>query len=85
MTSYDIFHYIQKLFLNYKGVSFLQWKLFVLVLGFAPDADFLRLAAALSRPFFTFATSLNAGFVTIPFLLGLELLLKKKFNLTHEI
>lgn len=54
----------------YKGVSFRQWKLFVFVLGFAPLADFLRFAAAVSRPFFTFATNRSAGFVTIPFLFG---------------
>lgn len=44
------------------------------MLGFAPDADFLRLAAALSKPFLTFATSLSAGFVTIPLRFGFALL-----------
>jgi hypothetical protein len=36
----------------------------------APDADFLKLAAAVSNPFFTLATRRSAGFVTIPFLFG---------------
>lgn len=54
----------------YRGVSFRQWKLLVFVLGFAPLADFRRFAAAVSKPFFTFATNLSAGFVTIPLRFG---------------
>lgn len=61
---------------RYNGVSFLSFhkKLLVFVLGLAPDVDFLKFAAAVSKPFFTFATNLNAGFVTIPLRFGFELL-----------
>lgn len=50
------------------------------MLGLAPDADFLKLAAAESKPFFTFATKRKAGLVTIPFRLGLELLKQNTLN-----
>lgn len=71
LTSYLCFSNGPK---TYRGVSLRQWKLFVLVLGLAPLADLRKLAAAVSRPFLTFATNRRAGLVTMPLRLGLWLL-----------